>query len=83
MENLCTFKSIWILQLEIINAQCVYSDLGRGPHGHVGLGFSPREYALYSNTVYRKLDHPGLLIIPTGSTLHMSNTVLDQHKERL
>ena len=51
-----TFKSIRILQLEIINAQCVHSDLGRGSHGYVGLGFCPREYVLYSNTVYRKLD---------------------------
>ena len=46
-------------------------------------GIFPREYALHSNAAYRKPEHPGPLIILAGTTLHMSNTLWDQHKERL
>ena len=79
-----TFEAIRTLQKEIlINAQCVHSDLGGGAHGHLGLVVAPRAYALHSNAPYRKPEHPGPLIIAAGTTLHMSNTLRDQHKERL
>ena len=38
-----TFESIQTLQCEIIvNALSVYSDLGGGAHGHLGLVLSPK-----------------------------------------
>ena len=79
-----TFESIRKLHREIIiNAQCVHSDLGGGAHGHLGLVLTPQEYALHSNAAYRCPTHPGPLVIPAGTTQHMSGTMRDQHKERL
>lgn len=79
-----TFESIQTLQQEIlINVQCVHSDLGGGAHGHLGLVLCPQEYAVHSNTVYRWPTHPGPLVIPAGTTNHMSNTLHEQHHERM
>ena len=47
----------------------------------MGINIEPREYALHSNAVYIKPAHPGPLVIPAGTTLHMVNTMQDQHKE--
>ena len=79
-----SFESIRTLQREVfINAQCVHSDLGGEAHGHLGLVLSPREYALHSNAAYRRPAHPGSLVIAPGTTLHMTNTLRDQHRKRL
>ena len=79
-----TFESIRTLQREIlINAQCVHSDLGGGAHGHLGLVLRPQEYGLHSNAAYRRPTHPGPLNVPAGTTNHMSNTLREQHRERV
>ena len=78
------FESIRTLQREvIINAQCVHSDLGGGAHGHLGLVLSPEEYALHSDAAYRRPTHPGIIVIPPGTTNHLTNIYREQHRERL
>ena len=79
-----TFEAICTLKREIINnSQFIHLDLGGGSHGHLRLVLFPREYALHSDAAYCKPNHPGTLIIPASTTLHMANTFKEQHKERL
>ena len=79
-----TFEGIRTIHKELmINAQTVYSDLGGGAHGHLGLVLSPRRYALLSNADYVRPQHPGQLVIPPGTTQHMVRTLKDQHEQRL
>ena len=78
-----TFEGIRTIHQELmINAQTVHSDLGGGANGHLGLVLSPRRYALLSNAEYNRPIHPGQLVIPPGTTLHMARTMRDQHTER-
>ena len=78
------FESIRTLQRElIINAQCAHSDLGGGAHGHLGLVISPQEYALHSDAVYWRPNHPGIIVILPGTTNRLANIYREQHKERL
>ena len=67
----------------MVNTFTVHSDLGEGTHGHLGLTLSPQRYAFLSNAVYNQPQHPGKLIIPTSTTLHMARTLKEQHTERL
>ena len=67
----------------MVNSQTVHSDLGGGTHGHLGLVLSPGRYALISNAAYNRPAHPGQLVIPAGTTLHLARTMRDQHTERL
>ena len=79
-----TFEGVRLLHKELmVNSQTVHSDLGGGAHGHLGLVLSPRRYALISNAQYNRPQHPGQLVIPAGTTLHMARTMRDQHNERL
>ncbi len=65
------------------NAQFIHSDLGGGAHGHLGLVISPQEYPMHSNAAYCQPIHPGPLVIPPGTTNHMTSTMREQHRERL
>ena len=67
----------------MVNAQTIHSDLGGGAHGHLGLVLSPGRYALISNAEYHRPNHPGQLVIPAGTTLHMARTMHNQRTERL
>ena len=79
-----TFEGIRQLHKELmVNAQTVYSDLGGGAHGHLGLVLSPRRYSLISNADFVRPVHPGQLVIPAGTTMHMARTLKEQHTERL
>lgn len=55
--------------------------MGRGAHGHLGLVFHDPEYATVSAIPYVKPDHPGPLVIPPGTTIHVSNILRDAHKK--
>jgi hypothetical protein len=79
-----TYESLKTLQEELkANAQAVYSSLGGGAHGHLGLVLAPAQYALLSNVPFERPVHPGPLVIPPGTTNHMSTTMKEQHNEQV
>ena len=65
------------------NARSVLSHLGGGNHGHLGLILSPADYAFLSDVPFDRPDHPGPLVIPPGTTQHMSATLRDAHQEAI
>ena len=79
-----TFDSIKTLHNELkTNSQTVPSNLGGGTHGHLGLVLNHQQYALLSDAPFIALVHPGILVIPPGTTQHMTNTLKEQHAETL
>ena len=48
----------------------IYSSLGGGAHGHLGLVLTNAQYALISSTPFVYPTHPGPLIILDGKTTH-------------
>jgi hypothetical protein len=64
-----TFEALKTLSKELkANAQSVYSNLGGGQHGHLGIVLTPAAYGLISNTPYETPTHPGQMTIPPGTT---------------
>ena len=63
------------------NALSVYSNLGGARHGHLFLVMTPAQFALISPTTFVCPNHPGVLIIPPGTTQHMTPTLREQQKE--
>ena len=52
------------------NASSVPSDLGGGANGHLGLLLSPVDYNYVTAIAYVRPVHPGILVIPAGTTQH-------------
>ena len=65
------------------NSSDVLTSLGGANHGYLGLLLSDASYALVSPAPFIRPLHPGILVIPDGTTLHMTTTLRDQHKEAL
>ena len=65
------------------NAADVLTSLGGANHGYLGLLLSDAAYALVSAAPFLRPLHPGILVIPQGTTAHMAATLRDQHKEAL
>ena len=63
------------------NAASVYSELGGGAHGHLGLVLTVTEYAHVSATPYVRSTMPAALNIPLGTTAHESLRLRENHKE--
>ena len=63
------------------NASSVTSDLGGGSNGHLGLMLTQLEYSSVSAVEYIKPVHPGVLVIPAGTSQHESTRLRDEHKE--
>ena len=63
------------------NALSVYSNLGGAQHGHLFLVMTPAQFGLISVTPFDRPTHPGVLVIPPGTTQHMTTTLREQHKE--
>ena len=79
-----TFETLRKMSNELKqNASSVYSNLGGGAHGHLGLLLSPQMYALISNVPYVRPNHPGPLIIPQNATRHAAALQERQWKEEL
>ena len=57
----------------------MYSNIGGGSHGRIGLVLADAQYALISNTPFIYLTHPGLLIILDGTTAHMNSNTRITH----
>ena len=79
-----TFEMFHKLWNEIkVNARSVYSHLGIGTHGHLGLVLTAEQYADLSNTVFTRPSHPGLLVIPPAATAVHNSTIRDAHVKAL
>ena len=65
------------------NTSDVLTSLGGANHGYLGLLLSDAAYALISPAPFIQLIHPEILVIPHGTTGHMTATLRDQHKEAL
>ena len=65
------------------NALSVYSNLGGAQHGHLFLVMTPAQFGLISVTPFVRPNHPGVLVIPPGTTQHMATTLREQHKESI
>ena len=50
------------------NAASVPSDLGGGANGYLGLLLSPPDYQAMNGIAYVRPVHPGILVIPAGTT---------------
>jgi len=75
----CSIKKIWD---EIkANASSVYSDLGGGQHGHLGLVSTTPGYALVSAIPYVRYVHPGPLVIPVNTSIGCAKQLCEEHQE--
>ena len=61
----------------------MYSNLGSGTHGHLGLVLTTAQYAAISTNYFTRPDHPGPLAIPSGVTVVQRSTLRDAHIEDL
>ena len=65
------------------NTRSVYSQLGGGTHGNLGLVLTDAQYADISTTVFTCPAHPAPLYIPLAATAVQSSTLRDAHIEEL
>ena len=71
-----TFETLHNLWFEIIaKSKSVYSNIGGGAHVHLGLVLIYAQYALISPTPFVYSTHPGLIIIPDGTTTHANSNI--------
>ena len=61
----------------------VTSDLEGGVNGHLGLVYTPLEYAHISFIPYVQPVHPGLLVIPDGTAQHAEIRLREYYNESL
>ena len=62
------------------NTASVPSNLGGGTNSHLGLLLSALDYSNVNATAYVRPVHPGILVIPPGTTQHESTRLRDNHK---
>ena len=75
-----TFETLHKLRNEIkLNSKAVYSNLGGGEHGHIGLVLTDVQYSLITPTPLVYPTHPGHLIIPDGTTAHANSNMWIAH----
>ena len=65
------------------NCQSVQSNLSGGTFGHLDLVLNVQQYKLLFNAPFIRPAHPGVLVIPPGTTQHRSALMRDQHAESL
>ena len=74
------FKTLHKLKIEMKeNAKSMYSNLGGGAYGNLGLLLTDDQYALIYNTTFFYLTHPGPLIIPDGTTAYTNSNIRITH----
>ena len=61
----------------------MYSNLGGGTHGHLGLVLMTSQYAAISTTDFTRPYHMGPLAIPSAATVVQRSTLRDAHIEDL
>ena len=65
------------------NVRSVYSHLGGGTHGHLGLVLTAAQYAVISTNVFTRPFHPVPLAIQLAATAVQRITLRDAHIEDL
>ena len=65
------------------NAKSVYSNIGGGEHGNLGLVITNAQYTLISLTPFAYPNHPGPLIITDGTTAHGNSNMWIAHTEEV
>ena len=71
-----TFETLHNLWDDIkANAKSVYSNLGGGEHGYLGLVLTSVQYALVSPILFIYPTHPGPIIILDGTTTHANSNI--------
>ena len=65
------------------DAAKVKTNLFEGRHGYLALLFFPALYALISAGGTALLVHPGPLIVPACTAIHLMTNMKDEHKEAL
>ena len=77
-----TYEMLLLVLNELkANAQTVHSTLGGGAHGYLGLLVSAPQYALISGTPFVMPLFPPPLVFPLGATIHMINSLQQQHRD--
>ena len=72
-----TFHKLW--NKIKANARSVYSHLGGGTHGHLGLVLMAAQYADISNTIFTLPAHPAPLAITLAATAIQRSILQDAH----
>ena len=79
-----TFETVKILEDELkANAQAVYSPLGGGQHGHLGLVLAPFLYSTISATPFQRPNPPAPFIIDPNEAAHVAQARLDNHNSNI
>ena len=73
-----TYDTVHKLWNEVkANARSVYSNLGGGTYGHLGLVLTTAKYA--SISAFTRPDHPSPLATPSAATVVQRSTLRDAH----
>ena len=76
-----TFEKLHKLQNKIkANTKAVYSNLGRGTHGHISLVLADVQYTCILNVPFVYRTQLGPLIIPDGTTVHANSNMRTPNK---
>ena len=79
-----TFETLHKLRNEIkANTKFLYSDIGGGAHGHLGLVLTNFQSALISPTPFAYPTHLGMLIILGGTTAHENSNMRIAHTKKV
>ena len=65
------------------DAKSVFSNIGGGAHGHIGLVLADAKYALIFNTPSIYPTHQGPLIILYGTTAYMNSNMIISHTKEV
>ena len=75
-----TFETIKTIEDQLIaNVQSVFSTLGGGQHGHLGLVLDPFNYSLVSATPFHIPGLPAPFVVIAQEAPHEAQTRLNQH----
>ena len=79
-----TFKMLHNLQNKIkSNTKSVYSIIGGGVHGHIGLVLTDAQYALISPTTFVYPTRPGTIIVPDSTASNENSNMQILHTEEV
>ena len=77
-----TFESLTtIFSILKSNFKTVYSDIGGGANGHIGLVLSLDKYSVISLITFIRPLYPGFLVILTGTSQFIVTAMQEKHKE--
>ena len=79
-----TLKTLHELLNDITaNAKYVYSNIGGGVHGHLGLVLTDTKYVLISPTPFVYPDRPGPILILDSTTAHVNSNIQIAHTKEV